>query len=55
MPQFAMFVAAGAGFGIEMVQALDVAHAQDIAELRIRRVCRQCRLSCSTARTSSSW
>ena len=26
-----MFVAAGAGFGIEMVQALDAAHAQDIA------------------------
>jgi len=30
-PQFAMFFADGAGFGIEMVQALDAAHAQDIA------------------------
>jgi len=26
-----MFFADGAGFGIEMVQALDAAHAQDIA------------------------
>jgi hypothetical protein len=31
MSKFAMFVAVGAGFGIEMVQALDAAHAQDIA------------------------
>jgi len=31
MPQFAVFFADGAGFGIEMVQALDAAHAQDIA------------------------
>jgi hypothetical protein len=31
MPQFAVFFADGAGFGIEMVQALDTAHAQDIA------------------------
>ena len=30
MPQFAVFFADGAGFGIEMVQALDAAHAQDI-------------------------
>ena len=30
MPQFGMFFADGAGFGIEMVQALDAAHAQDI-------------------------
>ena len=31
MPQFAVFFADDAGFGIEMVQALDAAHAQDIA------------------------
>jgi hypothetical protein len=31
LPQFAVFFADGAGFGIEMVQALDTAHAQDIA------------------------
>ena len=31
MPQFAVFFSDGAGFGIEMVQALDAAHAQDIA------------------------
>ena len=31
LPQFAVFFADGAGFGIEMVQALDAAHAQDIA------------------------
>ena len=31
MPQFAVFFSVGAGFGIEMVQALDAAHAQDIA------------------------
>ena len=30
MPQFAVFFADGAGFGIEIVQALDAAHAQDI-------------------------
>jgi hypothetical protein len=30
MPQFAVFFSDGAGFGIEMVQALDAAHAQDI-------------------------
>jgi hypothetical protein len=30
MPQFAMFFADGAGFGIAMVQALDTAHTQDI-------------------------
>ena len=31
MPQFAVFFSDGAGFGFEMVQALDAAHAQDIA------------------------
>jgi hypothetical protein len=31
VPQFAVFFADGAGFGIEMVQAMDAAHAQDIA------------------------
>ena len=31
MPQYAVFFSDGAGFGIEMVQALDAAHAQDIA------------------------
>ena len=31
MPKFAVFFSDGAGFGIEMVQALDAAHAQDIA------------------------
>jgi len=31
MPQFAVFFADGADFGIEMVLALDAAHAQDIA------------------------
>ena len=31
MPQFAVFFSDGAGFGIEMVQAMDAAHAQDIA------------------------
>ena len=30
MPQFAVFFSDDAGFGIEMVQALDAAHAQDI-------------------------
>ena len=32
VPQFAVFFSDGAGFGIEMVQALDAAHAQDIAK-----------------------
>ena len=31
MPKFAVFFSDGAGFGIQMVQALDVAHAEDIA------------------------
>ena len=31
MPQFAVFFSVGAGFGIEMVQALDAAHSRDIA------------------------
>ena len=31
-PQFTVFFSDGAGFGIEMVQALDAAHAQDIAK-----------------------
>ena len=31
MPQFAVFFSDGAGFGIEMAQAMDAAHAQDIA------------------------
>lgn len=31
MPRFAEFFADGAGFGAEMAQALDAAHAQDIA------------------------
>jgi hypothetical protein len=31
MPQFAVFFSERAGFGIEMVQALDTAHAEDIA------------------------
>jgi hypothetical protein len=31
MPQFAVFFSDDAGFGIEMLQALDAAHAQDIA------------------------
>ena len=31
MPQFAVFFSDGAGFGIEMAQALDAGHAQDIA------------------------
>ena len=30
MPKFAVFFSDGAGFGIEMVQALDVPHAEDI-------------------------
>ena len=30
MRQFVVFFADGAGFGIEMLQALDAAHAQDI-------------------------
>jgi hypothetical protein len=31
MPRFAVFFSDAAGFGIEMVQALDAAHAQDIS------------------------
>ena len=31
MPQLAVFFADGAGFGIEVMQALGAAHAQDIA------------------------
>ena len=31
MPQFAVFFSDGAGFGFEMVQALDAAHAEDIS------------------------
>lgn len=31
VPHLAVFFSDGAGFGIEMVQALDAAHAQDIA------------------------
>ena len=31
MPKYAVFFSDGAGFGFEMVQALDSAHAQDIA------------------------
>jgi len=31
MPQFAVFFTDGAGYGFEMVQAMDDAHAQDIA------------------------
>lgn len=31
MPQFAVLFSDGAGYGFEMVQALDSAHAQDIA------------------------
>ena len=30
MPRFAVFFYDGAGFGIELVQALDAPHAQDI-------------------------
>jgi hypothetical protein len=31
MPKFAVFFSDGAGFGFEMVQALDAAHAEDIS------------------------
>ena len=31
MPKFAVFFTDGAGFGFEMVQAMDDAHAEDIA------------------------
>ena len=31
MPQFAVFFSDNAGFGIEVMQALDAAHAKDIA------------------------
>ena len=34
MPQFAVFFSDGAGFGIEMAEAMDAAHAQDIARAR---------------------
>jgi hypothetical protein len=30
MPRFAVFFSDGAGFGIEMVQAMDAAHAEEI-------------------------
>jgi hypothetical protein len=46
MPQFAVFFSDGAGFGIEMVQAMNAAHVQDIA--RAQRPC--FRLSRSTDR-----
>jgi len=52
MPQFAVFFADGAGLGIEMVQALDAAHAQDITQ---SEGCQQCRPSCSTVRTVTSF
>ena len=46
MPQFAVFFADGAGFGVEMVQALDAAHAQDIARPSSPvEGCQQCRVS----------
>ncbi|MCP9823314.1 hypothetical protein [Cyanobium sp. L1E-Cus] len=32
MPQFAVILSDYGGFGIEMVQALEAAHAQDIAK-----------------------
>ncbi len=31
MPQYAVFFSDGAGFGIEIVQAMDASQAQDIA------------------------
>ena len=31
MPQLALFFSDGAGFGIELMMALEAAHAQDIA------------------------
>ena len=31
MPKFAVFFSDGAGYGFEMVQAMDDAHAEDIA------------------------
>ena len=34
MPQFAVFFSDDANFGIEMVQAMDAAHAQDIARAK---------------------
>jgi hypothetical protein len=34
MPQFAVFFAERAGFGVEMVKVLDPDHAQDIARWR---------------------
>ena len=42
MPQFAVFFSDGSGFGIEMVQALDAAHAQDITRaLHLRAAVRR--------------
>ena len=55
MPQFAVFFSEADGFGIEMIQALDAAHAQDIARAQHPPGgCQRCRLSCSTARTATS-
>jgi hypothetical protein len=55
MPQFAVFFSDGAGFGIEMLQALDAAHAQNIARSQPPlEGYRRCRQSCSTARTATS-
>ncbi len=34
MPQFALFFSDRAGFGIEVLQALDTAHAQDITRVQ---------------------
>ena len=45
----------GAGFCIEMVKALDAAHAQDIAEQNTPpEGCRQYLQSCSMVRTATS-
>jgi len=40
MPQFAVFFTDGAGYGFEMVQALDAAHA--VGNLADRLSCRAC-------------
>ena len=54
MPQFAVFFNDGAGYGFEMVQALDAAHAQDIARAHTRRGgSLRYRLSYSTGKTTS--
>lgn len=55
MPQFEVFFSDGAGFGIEMVQALDAAHAKDItrAQHATGRLS-AARQSCSTAKTATS-